>query len=137
MCISVFDLSLNPSNSLFILFIHSACLLCSFGCHILFKIFRFLLYPVLSIFSQHLLPVVRRIFFGCFGMTYFVCIILPFVNVSLIFLLSVYFLKLYCYFFCVAFSFLFQNITASFCLIIVACFVELHLRFRQNFLSCF
>ena len=39
-------------------------------------------------FSFNLHPVVGRIFFRCFGMSCFVCIVLPFVNISLIFLLS-------------------------------------------------
>ena len=39
-------------------------------------------------FSCHLLPVVDRIFFRCFRMSCFVCIVLPFVDISLIFLLS-------------------------------------------------
>ena len=37
MCISTFDPSSSPSNSLVILFIHSAFPLCSFGCHIFFQ----------------------------------------------------------------------------------------------------
>ena len=53
-----------------------------------FKIARFLLHPVVGMFSCHLLPVVGRIFFRCFGMSSFVCFVLPFVNISLIFLLS-------------------------------------------------
>ena len=38
-------------------------------------------------FSCHSLPIVGRIFFRCFGMSCFVCIALPFVVISLIFLL--------------------------------------------------
>ena len=37
-------------------------------------------------FSCHLLPVVDKIFFRRFGMSCFVCIVLPFVDISLIFL---------------------------------------------------
>ena len=39
-------------------------------------------------FLCHLLPVVDRIFFHCFGMSCFVCIVLLFVDISLILLLS-------------------------------------------------
>ena len=59
-----------------------------FGCQFLSKIVRFLLHPVVGIFSCHLLPIVGGIFFRCFGMSSFVCIVLPFVDTSLIFLLS-------------------------------------------------
>ena len=69
----------------------------------LFKIIRFLLHLVVGMFSCHLLPVVDRIFLSRFGMSCFVCIILPFVDISLISFFRqyflVYFLKLYCYFF--------------------------------------
>ena len=39
-------------------------------------------------FSCHSLPIVDTIFFRCFGRSCFVCIVLPFVDISLIFLLS-------------------------------------------------
>ena len=39
-------------------------------------------------FSCHSLLIVGKIFFRCFGMSCFVCIVLPFVDISLIFLLS-------------------------------------------------
>ena len=52
------------------------------------KIVRFLLHPIVSMFSCHLLPVVGRIFFHCFAMFCFVSIALPFVDIPLIFLLS-------------------------------------------------
>ena len=94
MCISVFGPSSSPSNSLVILFIYSAFPLCFFfsfffffGYHIFSKIFRFLLHPVVVMFLRHLHPVVGRIFFHCFGMSCSVYIILPFVDISLIFLL--------------------------------------------------
>ena len=38
-------------------------------------------------FSCHSFPIVDRIFFRCFGKSCFVCIVLPFVDISLIFLL--------------------------------------------------
>ena len=82
MYISGFVSSSIPSSSLVILLIHSAFTLCFFGCHI------FLLYPVVGMFYYHFLPVVDRIFFHCFGMSRFFCIVLPFVDISLIFLLS-------------------------------------------------
>ena len=80
------------------------------------KIVRFLLRPVVGMFSCHL-PLVDRIFFLYFVMSCFVCIVLPFVNVSLIFLLSPILSGLspqLVIFSCVAFSFLFQDILASF-----------------------
>ena len=86
MCISAFRPSSSPSKSIDMLFIHSAFSLCFLGCHILVKS-RFLLHPVVGMFSYHLLPVVDRIFFRCFGMSYFICIVLPFIDISLIFLL--------------------------------------------------
>ena len=50
----------------------------------------------------HLLPLVGRIFFLCFGMSCLVYIVVPFVDISLIFLLlpglSGSFPQLYCYF---------------------------------------
>ena len=52
------------------------------------KIVRFLLHPIVSMFSCHPLPVVDRIFFCCFGMSCFVSIVLTFVDISLIFHLS-------------------------------------------------
>ena len=52
------------------------------------KIVRFHLHPVVCVFSCHLLPVVDRIFFRCFGISCFVCNVLPFVDISFIFLLS-------------------------------------------------
>ena len=88
MCISVFGPSSSPSNSLAMLFINSAFSLCFLIAIFKSKIVRFLLHPVAGMFSCHLLPVVGRIFSRCFGMFSFVCIVLPFVDISLIFLLS-------------------------------------------------
>ena len=51
------------------------------------KIVQLLLHRVVSIFLCHLLQLVGRIFFRCFGMICFVCIVLPFVDIFLIFLL--------------------------------------------------
>ena len=44
--------------------------------------------PFVGMISRHLLPVFCRIFFRRFGMSYFICIALPFVDISLIFLHS-------------------------------------------------
>ena len=49
---------------------------------------RFLWRPVVGMFLYHTLPVVDRIFFRCFGMSCSVGIVLPFVDISLISLLS-------------------------------------------------
>ena len=57
------------------------------GCHILVQN-RSVWHPVFGMFLCYLLPVVDRIFFRSFGMSCFVCIVLPFVDISLIFLLS-------------------------------------------------
>ena len=65
------------SFSLFVMF---------FVCHILVKIVRFILHPVVRRFLCHLLPRVETVFFRCFGMSCFVCIVLLFI--SLIFFLS-------------------------------------------------
>ena len=51
------------------------------------KIVRFLWRLVVGMFLCHALPVVDRIFFRCFGMSCFVCIVLLFVDISLISLL--------------------------------------------------
>ena len=52
------------------------------------KIVRFLWRLFVGMFFCHALPNVDKIFFRCFGMSCFVCIILPFVDISLVFLLS-------------------------------------------------
>ena len=59
------------------------------GCHILVPNRSFFfLHPVVGMFLCHLLPVVDRTFFHCFGMSCFVCIVSPFVGISLVFYLS-------------------------------------------------
>ena len=87
-CISAFGPSSSLSSSLVILFIHSAILLCLFGCHILVQIVRFLLHPVVGMFPCHLLPLVGKIFFRYLGSSSFICIVSSFVDISLILLLS-------------------------------------------------
>ena len=51
------------------------------------KIVRFLLYLVVGMFLCNSLPIVDKIFFRCFGMSCFVCIVLLFIDISLVFLL--------------------------------------------------
>ena len=77
MCISAFGTSSSTSSSL-------VSLVAIFSS----KIVRFLSHPVVGMFSCHLLPVVDKFFFRCFGMSCFVCIVLAFVDISSIFLLS-------------------------------------------------
>ena len=86
-CISTFGPSSSPFNSLVILFIHSTLPLCFLVAMFFSKIVRFLLHPVVGMFSCNLLPGVDRILFRCFGMSCFVYIVLPFVNIYSIFLL--------------------------------------------------
>ena len=76
-CISVLGPSSSPSSSLVMLFFHSAFSLCFFGCHIFVQSVRFLLYPVVGMFSCYSLPIADRFFFGCFGMSCFVCDVNP------------------------------------------------------------
>ena len=82
------------SDLLRVLVIHlSYCLSIGLFCYVhlvalfLSKIVRFLLHSVVGMFSFHL-PQLGRIFFRCFRMSCFVCIVLPFVDIFLIFLLS-------------------------------------------------
>ena len=125
MCISPFGPSSSFSNSLVILFIHSACPLYFLVAIFLSKIVRFLLHPVVGMFSRHVLLFVGRIFFRCLLMSCFVCIVLPFVDIfsSSFFrqYVLVYFFKLYCYFPQVVSFFLFQHVQAYFCFIILDC----------------
>ena len=51
------------------------------------EIVQHLFHLVVGMFSYHLPQLVGRIFFRCFGMSCFVCILLPFLDVFLIFLL--------------------------------------------------
>ena len=91
------------------------------------KIARFLLHPVVGMFSCHSLPIVDRISFRCFGKSYFVCTVLPFVDISLIFFLwpvfSGLFPQVIMLFFPVwpvpSFPRLFQHISSSFRLVFV------------------
>ena len=97
-----------------------------------YKFVRFLLHPVAGMFSCRFLPD-DRIFFRCFEMPYFFCIVLLFVGISLIFrispVLSLFFLSSYCYLLCCLFL-MFLEIPASFFwFIILSCF--------RRFLSAF
>ena len=126
-CISVLGPSSSPFSSLVILFIHSAFSLCFLVAIFSSKIVRFLLHLVVGMFSCHSLPIVDRIVFRCFGKSCFVCIVLPFVYIPLIFLLSPALPGLFSqvvqlFFSCVACSFfprLFQRLSFF---IILACF---------------
>ena len=66
------------------------------------KIIQLLLHRVADMFSCHLPQLVGRILFRCFGMSCFICIVLPFLTIFLIFFFRQYFLgffiKLNCYF---------------------------------------
>ena len=52
------------------------------------KIVQFLLHPVVGMFSSHFPTLVGRISLRCFGISFSVCIVLPFVDIFLIFLIS-------------------------------------------------
>ena len=144
MCISAFGLSSSP-NSFVILLIHLAFSLCSLVVAIfLSKIVWFLLHPVVGVFLCHLPPLVGRISFWCFGISCFVCIVLPFVNIFLIFLFfaSTFWFISSSYiviFHCVAFFFLSLHIPVSFlCFMILVCFHRFfYLHFQSNFPSWF
>ena len=66
-----------------------------FGCHIFVQNCSFSLASACWHFLCHALPVVNKIYFCCRGMSCFVCIVLSFVNISLISLLSPYFSGLF------------------------------------------
>ena len=146
MCISAFRPSSSLSNSSAMLLIHSIFFFCYVLLFAIFysQIVRFLLHPVVRMFSYHLPQFVGRISFRCFGMFCFVCIVSPFLDIFLIFLLTqhflVYFLKLFaliflCCFFPFCF-FLFQRF--SFALSFLPVFVDFcYLRFQSNFPSRF
>ena len=131
MCISTLRPSSSPFSSLVILFIHLALWFLFYFFFFLVTIFsseivRFLWHPVVGMFSCYPLPIADRIF-CCFGMFCCVCIVLPFVDISLISLLSPVlsglFTQVVLFFSRIAFSFLFPHISASFfCFIIFACF---------------
>ena len=87
MNISTFGPSSSPSNSFAILLIDSA------FCYVLLvsifnsKIVQVLLHLVVGMFLCHIPQLVARFFVRCFGISCFVCIVLPFVDIFLIFLL--------------------------------------------------
>ena len=85
--ISAFGPSSNCSSSLVIWFIHSAFSLCCFFCHILVQNRSVFLHSAVGMFYWHLLPIVDRIFCHYFGMSYFFCIVLLFVDMFLTFLI--------------------------------------------------
>ena len=116
MFISVLGPSLSLSSSLVILFIHSAFSLFFLVAIFSSKMVWFLWHLVVGMFLCHSLPIVDRIFSRSFGKSRFVCIVLPFVDISLIFLLSPtlsgLFPQVALYFSYVASSFLFPFISA-------------------------
>ena len=134
MCISTFGPSSSPSNSLVILFIHSTFSICFFGCNILVQnhsvSFASGCWYVVVSFP----PSCWWNFFRYFGMFCFVCIVLPLVDITLIFLLSQVFFGLFpqvvFFFSCVAFFFLFLQISVS-----LLCFIILA-NFRRFFFIC-
>ena len=135
MCISIFGSSSSPSNSLVILFIHSSFLLCFFGCHILVQNrsvsfasscwYVFVSSP--PSWWENFLSLFWNVLFClyCFTLCRYLFNLPSFAS-------AFYFISSSCVviFSCVAFSFLFLHIPASFlCFIILA-------RFRR-FLSAF
>ena len=91
MCISVLGPSSNTSSSLVILFIHSAFLLCFLVAILSSKIVRFLWHPVVGMFSGHSLTPSQLLIefsFVVFESPVLSVLFLPFVDISLIFLLS-------------------------------------------------
>ena len=130
MCISLLGPSSSPSSSLVILFIHSSFSLCFLVAIFSSKIVRCLWHLVVRVFSCHLLSVVDRIFFRCFGMSCFVCIVLFFVDISLIFLIWTALTGLFpqvvlLFFSCIACSFFVPTyFSASLFFIIPACFLS-------------
>ena len=93
MCISPFGPPLSPSTSLVILFIHSAFSLCFFRCHIFVQKRSISLasaswYVFVSCLPSCWLNFLSLFLISCFFLFFFFCIALPFVDVSLISLLS-------------------------------------------------
>ena len=86
-CISILGPCSSPSSALVMLFIHSAFSLCFFGSHILAQNRSVSFASGSWYVSFHSLHIVDRIPFRCFGISYFVCTVLHFVDISLIFLL--------------------------------------------------
>ena len=83
-----FGPSSSTSSSLAISIIHSAFSLCFFLVAIFSsKIVRFLWRLVVGMFLCHAIPIVDEIFFRSFGMSCFACIVLLFMDISLVFLL--------------------------------------------------
>ena len=97
------------------------------------KIVRFFLHLVVRMFSYHLSQLESRISFHCFGISCFVCIALPFVDIFLIFISfasNFWFISSSCIviFSCAAIFFLFQHVPAFLLLSFLPVFV--------NFFSC-
>ena len=86
-CIFLFGLSSSPSNSFSMLFIHSVFLLCTLRSHILFPNCFVFLWSSLGLFSCILPLLDHRNFFRCFGMSFFLCIVLSCLDIFLDFFL--------------------------------------------------
>ena len=71
-----YRLSIQPFHYAFLVAIFSS------------QIVRFLWRLVVGMFLCHALPIVDRIFFRCFGMSWLVFMVLPFVDIFLVYLLS-------------------------------------------------
>ena len=145
MSISAFGLSSCLSNSFVMLLIHSAFLLCSLACDISVQNLSVsLVSGCWYVFVTS--PTICWIFFRYFGMSCFVCIVLLFVDIFLIFLFSpvlfglfsqVLLLFILCYLFCVIYfmllilcylfcvTFLSQHVPAFFLIFIIPRFIIL------------
>ena len=141
MYISLLGPSSSLPSSLLILFTHSAFSLCFFGCHIFIQTRSVSFTSSCWYVFVSLLPIVDIIFFRCFGKSCFVCIVLPFVDISLIFLLwpvfSGLFHQVVVIFSFVVCSFFPAYFSASLFLPFWLVFVFFYLRFRSNFTSWF
>ena len=139
MCISPLGPSSSPFSTLVILFIHSSFCYVFLDARFSSKNVRSLWRPVVGMLLCHALPIGGRIFFRCFGMSCFVCIVLPFVDISLISLLSPELSGLFpqvvqLFFSRVVFSILFPHIPGSFSFTILACFRRFFSVFPVEFL---
>ena len=138
MRISAFGHSSSSSRILAILFIHSAFSLCFLIAVFSSQIVRCLWHPVVGMFSCHALPVVDTIFFPSLGNVLFCLYFLPFVDISLISLLSPVLsgllFKFYCFFHALPFPFcshIFQHL--SFVLSFSSVFVDFLSAFPVEF----
>ena len=138
MCFSAFGPSAFPSTSLIILFIHSAfsCFWLPYFCPKSFAFPCIQLLECFRVISSHLFA---EFSFIVFTYPSFVCIVLHFVDISLVFFL--WFISWSCtaIFSCAVISLSSPHVPAFFlCLIILASFwIFFYLRFQLNFPSWF